>query len=759
MVERIVPGPTLNPTATPVSRYVAPQEIKVAEDPLLEVARSLERINPQLQEYLQKKYGQYAEEEEAKGMNAESYVDPSAALQKNKDGWKSLIEQQRAIDKQNGTSYADQLTGASPHFRRGMVKAKVQRLSLALNDFLATSYERNPSVELNGTSVNLQQTDDPNAVSEWIRQQTSAFMERNGVNGIDPVLVAEVFQPRAAAAADAILSRHTEGRNAQYKQEYMDELSANVGLMLSTATGSSDADGFLNRLAGRESGNSYTASNNEVGSSGKRGHYGRIQFGHDRLLDAKRAGVIPMDMTPEQFMADTEAQRRAELWHIEDIDKHIQKNGYLDRGYSLDGLRAVAHLGGIGGLDKFVATGGAYNPSDSFGTSLSNYYNKFAGPALDLQGMLDGAVSDGMSTQDANEMVVTTVIENAIMSRNADMLSVLDDVMAGSGPLGNVGWVKKARFDAENQIAELALKEDEAAEKRMKKQRDEATLLLQTEATRAILADPTVDIQPYLEIALNNNMPELAQSLRAFRETVLEDDYKVRSDIDLRASLRNRVSSTNDPVELDRIRAEAMQAVTDRLLSSADYEGLMDDLDQRGRYSSIFDDDMFQQAMSDVRKEAGNRFGSENVNGEPIPSVLYASKAGDTFHQLVLDKLDEAGIAGKPTTSQLNRIISEAKWEVLDSREFTGDSPTIKSTDIPSSISGSDAPTGTDPTVTDAPAITPRVKTRIQSGLDSTEAAVKKQALALLDDLAADAGMTAVQFALANGINIPLMED
>jgi hypothetical protein len=51
------------------------------------------------------------------------------------------------------------------------------------------------------------------------------------------------------------------------------------------------------------------------------------------------------------------------------------------------------------------------------------------------------------------------------------------------------------------------------------------------------------------------------------------------------------------------------------------------------------------------------------------------------------------------------------------------------------------------------------VKTRIQSGLDSTEAAVKKQALALLDDLAADAGMTAVQFALANGINIPLMED
>lgn len=47
------------------------------------------------------------------------------------------------------------------------------------------------------------------------------------------------------------------------------------------------------------------------------------------------------------------------------------------RGYDRDGLRAVAHLAGVGGMKEYVRTKGAYNPSDELNTSAQDYYNKF----------------------------------------------------------------------------------------------------------------------------------------------------------------------------------------------------------------------------------------------------------------------------------------------------------------------------------------------------------------------------------------------
>ena len=65
-------------------------------------------------------------------------------------------------------------------------------------------------------------------------------------------------------------------------------------------------------------------------------------------------------------------------WHIADIDKTIDGLGINTDGYDRDGLRAVAHLGGKGGMKKFVQSAGKYNPSDELGTSLQDYYDKFA---------------------------------------------------------------------------------------------------------------------------------------------------------------------------------------------------------------------------------------------------------------------------------------------------------------------------------------------------------------------------------------------
>lgn len=140
-------------------------------------------------------------------------------------------------------------------------------------------------------------------------------------------------------------------------------------------------------LIQNESGGNWQAQNNAVGAGGQRGHFGRLQFGQARLQEAAAAGAIPQGTTPQAFMASPELQQRAEAWHFNDIDQFIRGNG-LDKTIgraingvpiTLEGMRAVAHLGGKDGLAKFIASDGRYNPSDENGTSLMDYLARHGG--------------------------------------------------------------------------------------------------------------------------------------------------------------------------------------------------------------------------------------------------------------------------------------------------------------------------------------------------------------------------------------------
>lgn len=155
--------------------------------------------------------------------------------------------------------------------------------------------------------------------------------------------------------------------------------------------------GIRSSLSGTESGGKLTALNNEVGAGGVRGHGGRLQFGAARLKEAADAGIIPA-MSPQQFaQMDDATQSAVENWHFADIDADARNMGldqYIGQtvgGVTItpDAIRAMAHLGGIGGTAKFLKTGGRYNPADSFGTSLLDYAKKH------------GAASGGAMAPDA----------------------------------------------------------------------------------------------------------------------------------------------------------------------------------------------------------------------------------------------------------------------------------------------------------------------------------------------------------------------
>ena len=132
---------------------------------------------------------------------------------------------------------------------------------------------------------------------------------------------------------------------------------------------------FPASLIDSESGGNWNALNSE-------GYGGRLQFGDARLADAARAGIIPAGMTGAQFaQLPPEAQQAVEQWHFADIDRQAQARGldqYLGQTVggvpvTQDAIRGMAHLGGIGGAARFLASGGQYNPEDSNGTSLRDY--------------------------------------------------------------------------------------------------------------------------------------------------------------------------------------------------------------------------------------------------------------------------------------------------------------------------------------------------------------------------------------------------
>ncbi len=200
----------------------------------------------------------------------------------------------------------------------------------------------------------------------------------------------------------------------------MDPASAALAAAARPITGNNTSPALIQS----ESGGNFGAKNNVPGSGGT-GHFGRLQFSRGRLDEAKNAGVIPKDMTPEQFLKDPNAQLRTENWHFSDIDRYAAQNG-LDRyvgqqigGVTItqQGMRNVAHLGGKDGLRRFLTTGGTYNPADANGTRLSDYLAKGAGetavPGSGNFGPRVGAVPSDSGSTSLPSLTPTTPIDIA----------------------------------------------------------------------------------------------------------------------------------------------------------------------------------------------------------------------------------------------------------------------------------------------------------------------------------------------------------
>jgi len=195
-------------------------------------------------------------------------------------------------------------------------------------------------------------------------------------------LVAAILQdadPREEAETPAP-DKRLAAQKAVYEQMAFDfdtaaqaEVQTFKDAQAESETPETTMDSFMRKMAMSESSGDPNAT---ITIDDGRTFTGLYQFGDARLSDYRKA--TGAKFTTQEFKEDEQLQQKVADWHFADIEDAIDALGSEADGYDRDGLMAVAHLGGVGGMKKYVRTKGQYNPSDALGTSLSDYYNKFS---------------------------------------------------------------------------------------------------------------------------------------------------------------------------------------------------------------------------------------------------------------------------------------------------------------------------------------------------------------------------------------------
>lgn len=247
---------------------------------------------------------------------------------------------------------------------------------------------------------------DPMVTAAIPRLQLAQSMMQQGMSDAPTTALGALGRLGQAIVGNLLYNKGTEGiqdilnQRALEAKNFGDYITGGQSNQPGTTPAQSAAaaakpqqDTFTTQLASSEGGKAGPRAVNAGGFSGQ------FQFGAERLADPN-LGVykpapgenlkanewkgtfnipgFPQVKTQADFLANPDAQKAVEGLDLLNTDKQIA----LTPGagvYNRNGLRAVAHLGGVAGMQKFVESNGQYDPADANGTKLSDYYTKFSG--------------------------------------------------------------------------------------------------------------------------------------------------------------------------------------------------------------------------------------------------------------------------------------------------------------------------------------------------------------------------------------------
>lgn len=576
MNQRVVPAPSLTPVAAPVSRYVTPvYQYAPQTNGWLQAAEALQTLNPALNRFLDNRYADMAATSEAEGALAEQQIDASVQFGQGRDAWRQFVTNVRS----DNPEAAANLEGANPHFRRGLIRNRMNRIGMGLGDYLQTQYRNNEGgvQSLSGAEV-----------EAWATEQINAQASQLGIAQMDPVLLAEVFLPHTQRAARAMVGYAEQQRSRRARRDYEAELSASVGMLLSGGdTGESPPSMFLDQFNGA---NWPAATETEGGP--------RLSFG----------GLM-------------------------EVDEAIDTSGLAATGLPRDGLRTVVAEEGI---EPVLSWGAMGAPADH---PIGTRVREATSPAPRIQAMLDNAIADGMNPREANAAIVDSVITEAMASGNVDVLRVLDEVRTPYGPLSSIQRHRQEILEAQYDIEDRNFRMEERSRRIEEQETAQRRSGYDVQASRLIASDP---LDPAVDELINEmrdaGFADLAREMENYRETVLDRELEVRTNHGVVTDIRHAISTGEMTDDELRRRIRLAQANGDFPSSVAN--SLYDDVDNRSRYQDAFADRQVQSVISDFERVVSERFTRDGIL-ERIPGTETSILARFEFEANITDFVAE----------------------------------------------------------------------------------------------------------------------
>lgn len=228
-----------------------------------------------------------------------------------------------------------------------------------------------------------------------------------------------------------------------------------------------------------------------------------------------------------------------------------------------------------------------------------------------IQSLLSEQVASGMNGQQANKLTVDSVVQKALENEDVTVLTILDHINTGNGPLGNTEYARKAAMDAENRIwsrQDSRSLHRSSQEKHLKDQMGEAVL---KEATERLLADPTARYDDLVSKA-NEVDQETVKKVLSLRGAMITAKEDLIEDGTTLAELQYKAKSGT--MTLKELTSYAGQVKPSTL------KGLSQDLAMAKSAPLVLSEPMIKDLINDVQKVVGKP--------NPITSVLDNPVAG-----------------------------------------------------------------------------------------------------------------------------------
>jgi hypothetical protein len=343
-----------------------------------------------------------------------------------------------------------------------------------------------------------------------------------------------------------------------------------------------------------------------------------------------------------------QAQDQLQSQHAAERTKRIEEGLVSDTDFMLSSS-----------IDRAILPDGSRNPT--LGQELAT--------------TLGEQVANGLNGTVANRLVTDAVIRKAEETGDITLLDTLDEVPAGSGVVGKIGWVKDKVDQARANIARGQHERDRLANLKAEADKKIAIQGLQSAANEKLFADPFGADVSEEQAKLNLLDPDEALKLSSWRTTLvtsLSSSARIIEDPQVRTGLT--LQAINGELTNDQV----IQAVADRQIDADTAKSLLTDLIPKAKeHKAIIEMPVIRRASGDIRKViVGNEL-SDNFKNDRYE---LAAQADEMFQVGILQWAAENPKEAKDIEKVLNKASSLRK-AILETPGFLPDAeplPDIK---------------------------------------------------------------------------------